>query len=337
MIDLKSRAKNKPFWLGVFSLIAMIGQVFGIYTIPEEYYGIVNTALSLLVGMGVLVDPTTPGIADQQKNIEEWSFMRICIDAGHGGHDSGAVFGNLIEKNINLNVAKFLKEELARHGIDVVMTRENDVYLDLAERSKVSNDNKCDYFVSVHHNAGGGDRGEVIYAYSKPDSKKLAELVSQEFKAIGQSQVNTYYRLNSSGTDYYGVIRMTKAPAIITEFCFLDNVNDNKIVDSIEEQKAQAVAIAKAILKMIGKQYNVPTMPIKKESVDYSKYPVLKLGSAGEYVKKLQELLNKKGYKLTVDGSFGPATLQAVKSFQAASKLIVDGSVGPKTWEALYK
>lgn len=71
MIDLKSRAKNKPFWLGVFSLIAMIGQVFGIYTIPEEYYGIVNTALSLLVGMGVLVDPTTPGIADQQKNIEE--------------------------------------------------------------------------------------------------------------------------------------------------------------------------------------------------------------------------------------------------------------------------
>lgn len=263
--------------------------------------------------------------------------MRICIDAGHGGHDSGAVFGNLIEKNINLNVAKFLKEELVRHGIEVVMTRESDVYLDLPARSKVSNDNKCDYFVSVHHNAGGGDRGEVIYAYNKPYSKKLAELVSQEFKAIGQSQVNTYYRLNSNGTDYYGVIRMTKAPAIITEFCFLDNVNDNKIVDSIEEQKAQAVAIAKAILKMIGKQYNVPTMPIKKESVDYSKYPVLKLGSAGEYVKKLQKLLNKKGYKLTVDGSFGPATLQAVKSFQAASKLIVDGSVGPKTWEALYK
>ncbi|MEV0691478.1 peptidoglycan-binding protein [Streptomyces sp. NPDC050388] len=58
-------------------------------------------------------------------------------------------------------------------------------------------------------------------------------------------------------------------------------------------------------------------------------------GATGNAVKAVQTELNSKGYSLTVDGSFGPATLSAVKSFQSSKGLAVDGSVGPATWQTL--
>ena len=73
----------------------------------------------------------------------------------------------------------------------------------------------------------------------------------------------------------------------------------------------------------------------KLETVDVS-VPVLKQGMKGDYVKPLQILLNGRGYDCgKVDGSFGPATLAAVKLFQGDKGLTIDGSVGPKTWEKL--
>lgn len=71
---------------------------------------------------------------------------------------------------------------------------------------------------------------------------------------------------------------------------------------------------------------------------DYSKYPILKKGSKGEYVYTLQRLLVSKGYNPKgVDGIFGPGCDAAVRKFQKDNKLVVDGCVGPKTWGALYK
>lgn len=63
--------------------------------------------------------------------------------------------------------------------------------------------------------------------------------------------------------------------------------------------------------------------------------PTLRLGDTGDAVRKLQTRLNAWGFKLIVDGDFGPATLAAVKDFQTQHKLIVDGIVGPATWKAL--
>jgi hypothetical protein len=64
--------------------------------------------------------------------------------------------------------------------------------------------------------------------------------------------------------------------------------------------------------------------------------PTLQQGSQGEWVTYLQQLLQQAGFSLdAVDGTFGPATLQAVESFQAAQGLPVDGIVGPETWAAL--
>lgn len=77
------------------------------------------------------------------------------------------------------------------------------------------------------------------------------------------------------------------------------------------------------------KKIKKPTKTTKK--VDVSKYPVLKKGSKGKYVKKLQKKL-----KITADGSFGVNTEKAVKKFQKKKGLKVDGEVGPKTWKALF-
>lgn len=66
-------------------------------------------------------------------------------------------------------------------------------------------------------------------------------------------------------------------------------------------------------------------------------YPVLKRGSTGYYVKVLQERLVDVGYTLSIDGKFGPATLEAVKAYQADHGLVVDGKVGPLAWARLNK
>ena len=76
----------------------------------------------------------------------------------------------------------------------------------------------------------------------------------------------------------------------------------------------------------------------EKPKVDYSKYPVLKKGSKGEYVYTLQRILVSKGYDPKgIDGIFGPGCDKAVRQFQKDNKLVVDGCVGPITWSALYK
>lgn len=74
-----------------------------------------------------------------------------------------------------------------------------------------------------------------------------------------------------------------------------------------------------------------------KPKVDVSKYPVLRKGSKGEYVRKLQTELVAKGYDPKgIDGIFGPGCDKAVRQFQKDKGLVVDGCVGPKTWNALY-
>lgn len=84
-----------------------------------------------------------------------------------------------------------------------------------------------------------------------------------------------------------------------------------------------------------GAKVNLTTGATKTETVQVS-IPVLKQGMKGDYVKPLQILLNGRGYDCgTVDGSFGPKTLSAVKLFQKNKGLTIDGSVGPKTWEKL--
>lgn len=103
---------------------------------------------------------------------------------------------------------------------------------------------------------------------------------------------------------------------------------------------ATGPAYVSAIMNLIN-TYNLTQYDISGSNVisQVCPYPeskkTLKRGNRGTDVKYLQWQLNHSGFKLTIDGSFGPATEKAVKEFQSANKLTVDGIVGPKTWAKL--
>lgn len=63
---LKARLKNKAFWLTLASTIALTGKVFHLYTVPEDYNVFVDAILTLLTLLGVIIDPSTPGISDNK-------------------------------------------------------------------------------------------------------------------------------------------------------------------------------------------------------------------------------------------------------------------------------
>ncbi len=77
----------------------------------------------------------------------------IVIDAGHGGHDSGAVGGGKKEKDVVLQIAKRLEKQLKKRGHPVYMTRRNDRFLKLPQRTKIADKKKAVVFISIHANS----------------------------------------------------------------------------------------------------------------------------------------------------------------------------------------
>ncbi|GAA0766619.1 N-acetylmuramoyl-L-alanine amidase [Clostridium subterminale] len=180
---------------------------------------------------------------------------KITLDPGHGGSDPGGVYGDLIEKDIALTIAIECEKELLRHGIEVQMTRDTDKYLGLSQRTTMANNNMSDYFISIHCNVGGGDRGEIVYSIYNGKGLELTNKISSEIMNIGQTQVKTYNMMNKSRRDYLPLIRDTVMDAIIIKCAFIDNEEDNKIISTIENQKKFGKAIAKGILSQLDIDY----------------------------------------------------------------------------------
>jgi hypothetical protein len=176
-------------------------------------------------------------------------------------------------------------------------------------------------YVAVHSNAGGG-HGTEVWAYKDGST--------------GAALARAIYNRLAPATDFpdrgvkfsTGYIETSKpnAPAVIIECAFHDNLAEaNEIRASLDEW---ALAIAQGIIDHVGGAIK-PTVPTAPAST------LLKLGSNGTAVRELQTLLNKFGHGLVVDGDFGPATLAAVKAYQASNGLAADGIVGPLTWAKL--
>lgn len=111
----------------------------------------------------------------------------VVLDAGHGGHDPGAVANGIREKDINLKAALQLGEMLKTYGIDVRYTRKTDEYLKLGERTAFANDNKANVFVSIHCNAmpkGKAAAGLEFYIMAPPSDKDAMQLAIYENKEI---------------------------------------------------------------------------------------------------------------------------------------------------------
>jgi len=132
-----------------------------------------------------------------EESIPETSFSLpkrdkplVVIDPGHGGKDPGAVANGLQEKNINLSISTYLMGELQKKGYTVLLTRQDDRYLRLQERTDFANRHKADVFVSVHVNAlpkGRHAKGMEIYIMALPSDKDAMELAKIENREISES------------------------------------------------------------------------------------------------------------------------------------------------------
>ncbi len=203
---------------------------------------------------------------------------KIFLDYGHGGSDSGAVGNGVVEKNANLVTGLSCAAELRRHGVTVSEARTTDVFVSLDARTSKANSLGVNYFVSIHHNAGGGDRGEGIHSIYRGKGQALANTILDEMAAKLGQQKKAYEKRGTDNKDYYHVIRNTNMDAVIVEVCFLDNKADVQIADTIPEQQRNGIVIAHGILKHLGIaiKTNNNTVNVKK----YRNIIVYKEGTA---------------------------------------------------------
>jgi len=182
----------------------------------------------------------------------------VCLDAGHGDHDTGAVLqsedGEIIrqEKDDNLWLTKLVQKELEAYGVKVLMTREDDSFLELYDRTEYANAMDADALISFHRNAyylNGkmNDRVkgvEIWINYSRPTgSRQLANAMLDAILEVGGME-DRGVRYGSM-TDYkedYAINRRSLMTSMIVEMGFISNEADNEAYDANGEAYAKAMA-----------------------------------------------------------------------------------------------
>jgi len=171
---------------------------------------------------------------------------RIVLDPGHGGKDSGAVaVDGHFEKDYNLAVANFLFQKLNQAGANVMMTRQDDKYLTLAERVTYANSTGADIFVSIHFNSATNRdaSGTETYYYSNaPQAQRLAAAIQRHAVAA------TGLPNRGVKTNMFYVINHTTMPGALIEVAFVSNSRDNALSQQPQFQNKVAQAMFQGIV-----------------------------------------------------------------------------------------
>jgi N-acetylmuramoyl-L-alanine amidase len=174
------------------------------------------------------------------------------VDAGHGGHDPGALspFSPLTEKQLTLDIALRLRRLLEQAGYRVQMTRETDVYLSLADRVALANRLQADAFVSVHLNSfpRPGERSGTEVYYWTPQSLPLAEAIYRNLLALLGRKGNGVRRRR------FYVIHHTTMPSVLVEACYLNHPEEEQLLRDENFRQKIALAIFRGIAEFFGDQ-----------------------------------------------------------------------------------
>ena len=174
--------------------------------------------------------------------------ITVVIDAGHGGHDTGAVSPHgLPEKDANLRLAKAMRDELVKRGYKVVMTREDDTFVELYDRPKVAHKASADLFVSIHHNAPGyasnpfAIRSQSVYAWNAL-GEKLAKAINARMAAADPF-------LKNDGVLHanFAVTRNPEIPSCLIEADFITHPDGECAAWDASRRSGVAAAIADGI------------------------------------------------------------------------------------------
>lgn len=168
----------------------------------------------------------------------------IALDPGHGGEEDGAYYYGKKEKDINYAIAVKVKQQLeAYEGVTVLLTREQNEEVNLANRVVRAKEADADVFISLHCNASVSHKSQGASVYISTGAKwrktlqDFADCFLGEFEAIGLDNAGTFARVTQMGgrredgtfDDYYGVLRHSYnngIPALLVEHCYMDSEKD---------------------------------------------------------------------------------------------------------------
>lgn len=168
----------------------------------------------------------------------------IMLDPGHGGEDSGATnaTSTAYEKTATFDTAMALKAQLEAEGATVMLTRPNDVFVDLEDRTEISNLNQVDVFISLHYD-GSEDptwSGTTTYYYHEADNV-LAQAVNQSLAPLPLENVGVMF-------GNYHVLRENTRPSILLELGYMSNQNDLQYIFSDKYHQLVATAITEGLV-----------------------------------------------------------------------------------------
>ncbi|MGV3662979.1 MAG: N-acetylmuramoyl-L-alanine amidase [Prosthecobacter sp.] len=183
----------------------------------------------------------------------------VIVDAGHGGHDGGAVANGIVEKNLALDLARQLRRELEAAGLRVLMTRDSDIFLPLEDRAALAGRHEAAAFVSVHLNTDGdGSDAEGIETYfadTKPLSSRRtsagspAPRTSADFAADVQRMICARTKAQNRGTKArsYAVVAQASCPAVLVECGFITNAGEAARLKRADYGEKVASGIAQGV------------------------------------------------------------------------------------------
>ena len=128
----------------------------------------------------------------------------VIIDAGHGGSDPGAMANSLVEKDLTLSISLALEQELEKRGIDAMLTREDDTFLELQERCDIANGADFDVsgypvFISIHINSASSPSASGFEVYTRKADRRIAMLseatsdrLALKYSSYTNTQLNSY-------------------------------------------------------------------------------------------------------------------------------------------------
>lgn len=154
----------------------------------------------------------------------------IIIDAGHGGEDMGANRNGIYEKNIVLNIGKEIQKfNNSQDQYEVILTRDNDTYSQLSDRTALINKLNPEMVISLHVNSSpkpeSTEHGAELYTQNTEGSKKLADRISKKFNTLKIEEKNLH------------ILRESKAPTVLMELGYINNTKDREYLTSEKGQK----------------------------------------------------------------------------------------------------
>jgi N-acetylmuramoyl-L-alanine amidase len=209
--------------------------------------------------------PLVPERIAQHKKAEP--FAVVVLDPGHGGTDSGAMAGDVSEKDLTLDIAQRLERLLGSQGVATLMTRVGDSYVALADRAALANRAKDAILVSIHLNEGTRPMASGVETYFASQqttaSLRLASWLpflqtgdqpnveSQSLAGFIQQELVTQTRANNRGTkaEQFYVLANVRHPAVLVEGGFLTNKDDVGKLSDANYREELAKAISSGIMK----------------------------------------------------------------------------------------